>query len=153
MRQLVLVAGVDYELHGVDFRIFCDSRVRRTIEANKSKEDLTFTIFDVRRGEVVTHEVTYPSGKRAEKTAKLTPSPFKSVSQANYHRTVTGGQAHYRFKDGQRDLISIVDVYRAVQKIGVDAPGTLAELSIFSHGWMAARSLSTASTTAWSTSS
>jgi hypothetical protein len=136
MKQLVLVAGMDYEFHGVDFRIYCDSRVKRTVAANRAKQDLTFTIFDVRRAEVVTHEVTYPAGKRTQKVSKLTPSPFKALSRANFDRFLVNGEAHFRLKDSQRGLMSILDVYQAVQKIGVDAPGTLAELSIFSHGFM-----------------
>ena len=63
MKAFILVAGVDYEFKGVDFRIFCNNRVKRLIAANKAKDDLTFTIFDFRKGEVVTHEVTFPSGK------------------------------------------------------------------------------------------
>jgi hypothetical protein len=132
MKHIILVAGVDYEFKGVDFRVFCDSRVKRILARNTKKEDLTFQIFDFRRGEVATHEFTYPAGKRVEKKTKLTPSPFKSISRANYD--VSGIEP--RFKDGQRDTMSILDIYRAAQKVGVDAPNTLAELSIFSHGWM-----------------
>ena len=29
MRQYILVAGIDYEFKGVNFRIFADSRVKR----------------------------------------------------------------------------------------------------------------------------
>jgi hypothetical protein len=136
MRHTILVAGVDYGHlpKGVNFRIFCDSRVKRILARNTKKEDLTFQIFDFRRGEVATHEFTYPAGKRVEKTTKLTPSPFKSISRANYDVS-SGGEP--RFKDGQRDTMSVLDIYRAVQKVGIDAPGTLAELSIFSHGWWA----------------
>src|SRR5918994_3373013 len=134
MKHTILVAGVDYGHlpKGVNFRIFCDSRVKRILARNTKKEDLTFQIFDFRRGEVATHEFTYPAKKRVEKTTKLTPSPFKSISRANYD--VSGSEP--RFKDGQRDTMSVLDIYRAVQKVGVDAPNTLAELSIFSHGWL-----------------
>jgi len=136
MKHLILVAGVDYEFKGVDFRLFCNNRMKRILSSNRKKEDLTFQIFDFRRGEVATHEFTYPAGKRVEKTTKLTPSPFKSISTANYDKRVSSdGEAHYYFKDSQRDTMSILDIYRAVQKVGIGAPGTLAELSIFSHGY------------------
>ena len=136
MKNFILVAGVDYEFKGVTFRSFCDNRMKRILASNRKKEDLTFQIFDFRKGEVVTHEFTYPAGKRIEKTTRLAPSPFKSISTANYDRTVSGGETHYQFKDGQRDTMSILDIYKAVQRVGINAPNTLAELSIFSHGWM-----------------
>jgi hypothetical protein len=136
MRQFILVAGVDYEFHGVDFRLFCDNRRKRLVARSKKTEDLTFRILDIRKGEVITHELTFPKGKQVEKVTKLTPSPFKSIGKANYDSTVVAGETHYRFKEGQRDKMSILDVYRTVQQVGVDAPGTLAELSIFSHAFM-----------------
>lgn len=136
MRQFILVAGVDYEFHGVDFRLFCNNRMKRLVARSKKNEDLTFRILDVRKGEVATHELTFSTGKRVEKITTLTPSPFKSITKANYDTTVVAGETHYRFKEGQRDKMSILDVYRAVQQVGVDAPGTLAELSIFSHAFM-----------------
>lgn len=135
MRHHILVAGVDFEFKGVDFRIFCNNRTKRVIATNRSKEDLTFQIFDVRRGEVVTHAVTYPDGRRTESRTTLTPSPFTAITKANYDRMVSGGETHYRFKNGQRDTMSILDVYDAVKAIGVDAPGTLVELSFFSHAF------------------
>jgi hypothetical protein len=70
MKHIILVAGVDYEFKGVDFRVFCDSRVKRILARNTKKEDLTFQIFDFRRGEVATHEFTYPAGKRVEKAGR-----------------------------------------------------------------------------------
>ncbi|GIM29979.1 hypothetical protein CPJCM30710_26450 [Clostridium polyendosporum] len=137
MKQFILVAGVDYEFKGVDFRVFCDNRMKRILLANRVKEEMTFKIFDFRRGEVVTHDITYPGGKQATKTTKLTPSPFKSISRANYDRSVSSsGETDYRFKDGQRNTMSILDIYNEVQHIGASAPGTLFELSFFSHSWI-----------------
>ena len=135
MKQYILVAGVDYDFKGVDFRLFCNNRMKRTLDGNRAKEDMTFQIFDFRKGEVVTHEITYTGGKQVGKTTKLSPSPFKSISKANYDRYVIDRETHYRFKDGQRDKLSILDIYKSVQKIGVDAPHTLAELSFYSHGF------------------
>lgn len=134
MKQYVLVAGVDYEFKGVNFRIFCDSRIKRAVNANRSKEDLTFTVIDFKSGEVITREVKYAGGKKSETVSK--DARYSGISQANYNRTVSGGEVHYDFKDGQTNVMSVLDVYGAVQKIGVNNPGTLQELSIFSHGWM-----------------
>jgi len=136
MKNVILVAGVDYEFKGVDFRTFCDNRMKRLLAANKAKEEMTFKIFDFRRGEVVTHEVAYPGGKQALKTNKPTPSPFDGIGKADYDSYKSGGDTHYRFKDGNRDTMSIVDIYREVSGIGASSPGTLFELSFFSHAWM-----------------
>ncbi|MES1240950.1 MAG: hypothetical protein ABUT39_04965 [Acidobacteriota bacterium] len=136
MKQVVLVAGVDYEFKGVDFRVFCENRMKRLIASNKKKEDLTFILFDVLKGEQVTREVTFPGGKQTIKATPLSPSPFHAVTKANYNRTVVDGEAHYRFKDGQSGIVSAQDIYKAIRNIGRSAPNTLIEVSVFSHGWM-----------------
>jgi len=69
---------------------------------------MTFEIFDFRKGEVITYEAKYVGGKRTDKISKLSPSPFKSISKANYDVKVTPtGRRRYRFKDGQYDKMSI----------------------------------------------
>jgi hypothetical protein len=136
MRTHILVAGVDYEFSGVDFRIFCNNRMKRLVAANKKQEDLTFQLIDFRRGEVLTHEVSYPAGKKTETTKPLSPSPFKPISKANYAQVVSGTETHYHFKDGQTAILSILDIYKAVRAVGANAPNTLVELSFFSHAGM-----------------
>jgi hypothetical protein len=133
MKRFVLVGGYDYERKGVDFRIFCDSRVKRMIAANTAKEDLSFQVFDVRRGEVVTRDVTYPGGSRSESVART--QPFDPITAAHYDRIVSGTHVRYRFKDGQSGMMSVTDVYAAVRAIGASNPGELFELSFFSHAW------------------
>lgn len=126
--RYVMVAGVDYEFKGVDFGIFCRNRIRRIIQKNSAKVDLHFTTYDIRKGKVSILEVTYPSGKKSESTSIPNPSKYKSVSRANYNGK--------DFKNGQSDIISIVDIYKEVQNIGLNHSGTLMELSFFSHAWM-----------------
>jgi hypothetical protein len=133
MKRFVLVGGFDYERKGVDFRIFCNNRVKRMVAANTAKEDMSFQVFDVRRGEVVTHDVTYPGGKKSESVTKT--QPFAAITAANYDRIVTGTHVRHRFKDGQSGMMSATDVYAGVRAIGVSNPGELLELSFFSHAW------------------
>jgi hypothetical protein len=133
MKQFVLVAGIDYEFKGVNFRLFANNRLKRMVAKNTAKEDLTFQIFDVKSGEVVTHEFTYPGGKRTETVTRTTP--FTALTRANFDRFVVGGETHHRFRDGQSGMMSVTDVYTAVQAIGASDPGTLLELSFFSHAW------------------
>jgi hypothetical protein len=133
MKRFVLVAGYDYERKGVDFRIFCNSRVKRMVAANRAKEEMSFQVFDVRRGEVVTHDVTYPGGKKSETVART--QPFTALTAGNYDRIGAAPHVRYRFKDGQSGMMSVTDVYAAVRAIGTSNPGELLELSFFSHAW------------------
>ncbi len=114
----------------------CYNRIKFLEFKNRKKEDITFHIFDVEKGEVVTKEITFPSGIKKEKITKP-PSPFKTITKDdNYIQRVKGNETHNVFKDGQTDIMSILHVYEAVQKIGASEPHTLIELSIFSHGWL-----------------
>ena len=133
MKRFVLVAGFDYERKGVDFRLFCNSRVKRMVAANRAKEDLSFQVFDVRAGEVVTHDVTYPGGKKSETVNRT--QPFVAITSAHYDRIRSGTHVRFRFKDGQTGMMSVTDVYAAVRTIGASNPGELFELSFFSHAW------------------
>ncbi|WP_330346731.1 hypothetical protein [Streptomyces sp. NBC_00582] len=133
MKRFVLVAGVDYERKGVDFKVFCENRVKRLVTANRTAEDLTFQIFDVKSGKIVTREFTHPGGRRIENVT--TTTPFTPIIPAHYNRVVSGGEVDYEFKDGQRGMMSITDIYAAVRTIGSSDPGTLMELSFFSHAW------------------
>ncbi|KQX61746.1 hypothetical protein [Angustibacter sp. Root456] len=130
MKQYLLVAGVDYEFSGVDFRQLADNRRRLLDKRNTARVDLRFTTMDVRSGEVEVREVTFGTGKRVETVTSS--KPFTPVTKGSYQDV--GG--HRRFKPGQPDVMSITDVYQRVQDIGTKDAGTLAELSIFSHGWM-----------------
>lgn len=131
-----MVAGFDYYFEGVDFRIYCENRMKRILATHKNKEELTFKIFDIGRGEVVTHQITYPKGKQVTTISKSNPSTYKRISLADYNRSVEGSETHYHFKDGQRDTLSIMNIYKEVQQIGASAAGTLIELSFFSHAGM-----------------
>jgi len=135
MKHYILVAGVDYEFHGVDFRVLADNRRKLLTQANSAKADLRFTTFDFRAGTVVVTNVTYPGGVKTESASQTTP--FKPIGPANYDEvTSASGAKHKVFKNGQTGIASILDVYAKVREIGAADPGTLAELSFLSHGWM-----------------
>lgn len=134
MKQYILVAGVDYDFKGVNFRIFCNSRATRIINGNLAKDDLRFITIDFPTGEVVTRNVTYPGGRKTESVSR--DARHKAITKANYNKRGSGASAHYAFKDGQTDVMSILDVYAEVMKIGKSDPGTLHELSFFSHAYI-----------------
>ena len=54
---------------------------------------------------------------------------------ANQCQSFRDGETHHFFKNGQSGMMSVTDVYAAVQAIGSSDPGTLLELSFFSHAW------------------
>jgi hypothetical protein len=130
VKQILLVAGVDYEFTGVDFRSLADNRRKLLDRQNTKHDDLRFITMDVRSGQVELRDITFPGGKRTENTK--TTTPFTPVDRTSY--TTSGG--HMRFKPQQYTVMSITDVYAKVRDIGASDPGSLVELSIFSHGWM-----------------
>jgi hypothetical protein len=135
VKQYVLVAGVDYEFKGVNFRLLADNRRKLLTESNLKKEDLRFTTVDFRAGTLVTDEVTYAGG--VKKATQSQTSSFSPIGPSNYTTTTdSSGATHTRFKPGQWGTASILDVYRKVREVGSKEPGTLAELSFLSHGWM-----------------
>src|SRR4051812_29819241 len=132
MKRYVLIAGVDYEFKGVDFRSLADNRRKAITRNNAARADLQFTTIDFRAGEVSVTSVTYPGGKKTETTTST--KPFTPIGKSSY-TTVTypDGSRHSRFKSGQTTVASITDVYAKVREIGNSDPGSLVELSFFSH--------------------
>lgn len=135
LRNVVLVAGCDYPPpHGLTFSVFCKRRyelyLRRGPEI-KDNPNWRFTIFDVPTGEVSENTFDTKTGKRAWKVVK-TPATFSKVTALNY--TLENG--HMRFTKNTAGVMSITDVYQHVRDLGVNFPGSLWELSFFSHGWM-----------------
>ncbi|MFC9126248.1 hypothetical protein ACFT4A_05280 [Streptomyces sp. NPDC057099] len=125
MKHFVLVAGCKLPPKQLPFRAYCENRVRQHVAANRAKEDLVFQILDVESGEVVVRTFTYPGGTRTESVAAV--RSFERVTRAHYNGRLFG--------EGHPDVMSATDVYAAVRSIGIRAPGTLMELSFFSHGF------------------
>ncbi|KAA3617300.1 MAG: hypothetical protein D8M58_03050 [Calditrichaeota bacterium] len=126
MKQFVFVSGFDYEFKGTDFNIFSTRRRDKLIKQNP-KTNLKFTFFDFKRGKITSEDITYPSGV-VKNTSTIVKDSFDKISSSNY---VIG-----KFKNGQRNTLSIKNVYDFVSDIGMNDPNTLDELSFFSHAWM-----------------
>jgi hypothetical protein len=137
-----MVAGVEFQFDKPiaynGFRTFCDNRIKQII--NKTREELEFQIFDFKAGEIITKQVNIVNGQAVQTESRKDDrngTKFMKISKSNYDRAVDEeGETHYYFKRNQPDAMSIVDIYKAIKKIGKDSPGTLLELSFFSHGWM-----------------
>jgi len=126
MKQYILAGGFDYEFKGNDFNIYCTRRKDKIVAANPGVE-LKFIFFDFKGGSISSLEIKYDKGKKKETTTVINDT-FDAIGSSNY---VTG-----KFKNGQRNTLSVTHVYDTVAAIGNASAGTLEELSIFSHAWM-----------------
>jgi hypothetical protein len=134
MKHYIYVAGHDYEYKGVDFSAFAWARMARQAAKDTSTEDRDFIIFDTRSGSIDTFQHRFPGGKLRKK--QIGQSVFTPLRKSHYHEWQdAGGARHYSLLNDQRGLLSITEVYAAVRRIGINHPGTLRELSFFSHAW------------------
>lgn len=127
VKRHILVAGMDCNFSGVNFSVFCRNRIKRIIKANKERSELSFITIDIAMGKITKLKVTYPKGIEKLSENELYPSKFKPITKDNYDG--------YKFKNGQKGIISILDIYQEIQNIGANNPGTLMEFSIFSHAY------------------
>lgn len=135
LRQVVLVAGHDYppHQHGVKFATLCRSQVERYRKRGAAVEknpNWSFTIFDLPAGEVLVNEFDPVAKKRDWRVDRR----FTKVTDSNYSDDPTAGGV--RFNRNAAGVMSITDVYEHVCYLGVTQPGSMVELSFFSHGWM-----------------
>jgi hypothetical protein len=136
---VVLVAGFDYKRDGVDFEQIALNRMRVLIRRHDAARRKAKTpssraiaasprvvLFDFKSGLVRRSVAAKPKGTRTWTEV----ARFKPITSANY-----SGGGHV-FDTDQAGTLSITDVYTHVQEIGRTEPGSLGELSFFSHGWM-----------------
>jgi hypothetical protein len=135
MRNYIIMAGVDWEFHGVDFQVLATNRRKYLTRQNTAKADLRFLMMDVRAGQVTRIDVTYPGGTKTETSSVV--ATFGPVGRSSIGTfTDSAGVTRTGFTPGQFSVMSITDLYAAIRDIGKNAPGTLQEVSFFGHGWM-----------------
>ena len=125
-KNVVLVAGFDYEFSGAEFSQMCDRRMKLLIKRHP-KLKLKFTIFDVGKGTVKSKEKD-SKGKIKETLLKT----FDAVGRSNYDMTVPKKEKVFTTGAG---VMSMLDIYKHIQEMGKTEPESLLEFSIFSHGW------------------
>jgi hypothetical protein len=128
--QVLIMAGFDYQGGGVDFAGMARNRRARLLAASSQ---LTVTILDVGAGTTTVSAMTPNSAGKLERSVTSTQT-HTAVTRANY----SGGLGHHtRFDTDQAGRMSITDLYAAVQAVGADhaTAGSLAEVSVFSHGF------------------
>lgn len=144
-RNVVLVAGYDYERTGAPLKIarlhfnrFCEDQVARYLKKDPSieeNENWRFTSFDVAAGKVRVNSFDTNTEKR--NWTDLQGSSQVPVTEDNYSNKTTVYPVFDTVPQNASpsDVISITDVYKFVCDLGVNQPGSLLELSFFSHGW------------------
>jgi len=102
-------------------------RRKYVLSTYRAKDDVVITWFDVTSG-VCQQEKMDKAGRRSKPTVLRR---YKGVTRASYQPFFDS----WRFKDGQPDVMSIVDVYRFVEDQSAKDPNTVYELSFFAHAW------------------
>jgi hypothetical protein len=142
MTRIILVAGFDYTFRGLSYRQLCKNRMDFLLAANeKTKEPLTFDIFDFPAGTLETHAVTYPGGKKSV-DAEHEILQFTPVRRAHYEKRYKLGNGFgnapiFFPKDGLRGFMPITSLYSHLLKIG-DSKEGVRELSFFTYSWATA---------------
>ncbi|MGO8255570.1 hypothetical protein ACC792_31985 [Rhizobium ruizarguesonis] len=136
MRRYILCAGMDY-FHptSTEFITYTHRRVSRLSKAAPRGEALRFDIFDFAQGTQTIRTLTWKGGVGTEKTERKQIARAIDPAKDMEKREDSSHGFLYVLKDGRFDIMSIVQVYEAAIEIGSIEPGTLEELSIFSHSY------------------
>ncbi len=119
-KKYILVSGLDYHDFW-SFNKYAEKYKTNVVSGNKNKEDLEFCMFDILVGTITNIEII---GKTLP---KKTVTKFDTVDKNNYKN-------HY-FESNGKKIISKIDVYKQIEKIGKDTPSTLMEVNVFSHAY------------------
>ena len=137
-KHVILVAGTDnsYRDHPkhipqVPFYDFCTNRIKQLLEYDPM---LTFTLFDVNSGSVRQTRLNNEGRRIAGPVPSL---DFEAITDAHYYDEYDekGRKHHLFFQLKKNKVMSIVDIYKFIQRIGgqEETAGFIIELSIFSH--------------------
>jgi len=118
-KKYILVAGIDYHT-GNSFIKYCNDYKTKIIANNKSKEDLTFIIIDM-KGTIETID----NGK------SISIENYDKISKSNY----PASKGHAFDSLGKSKYITKKTIYDIIEKIGKDDINTLQEVNIFSHAY------------------
>ncbi|HET6992496.1 MAG TPA: hypothetical protein VFJ43_14275, partial [Bacteroidia bacterium] len=130
--EFIYVAGFDFSSSGIDFFKLCSNRMEQTIRLNPIGQPLLFHLFDFGSGEVSRHEVSYQDDK-SEVVVHKHEDQFDKVSSRNYDQAKDDqGISQSVFRDEKKNVMTILEVYKRILKIGESSPGQLMELSFFS---------------------
>ena len=128
MDNYLICSGVDYAtanrgFRGLNFREYALERRHQLARSSQRGRNFRITLLDFLTGTEETLTVIWKDGKPIE--SRRVEKNFSPITRASYEEGA--------FKDGQHSVMSIVDVYSAVRNIGIAEPGSMREMSIFSH--------------------
>jgi len=155
-KQVILVAGFDYENAQIDFSAMCTYRMQQ-LTKKFAGQQVRFTIFDVGQGTVqswepdakgkviqsdTTHIVVVKNpafdGIKDLRMVLVTEPKysFTAVTSDNFSDWADDTVTYKHFDQKQAGIMSITDIYEYLRQIGAgkDA-GTVVECSFFSHGF------------------
>jgi hypothetical protein len=132
VKSFVFVVGFDFvalakRARPTDYSVYAASRMRTLVRQAKAKDELRFIVCNVAKGTLETTVSSVKSGRRVQ--AVTTRRPFKAITSAMYR-----SDAHFR-TGNVSGTWTAPDVYHQVQELGRQHPGSLRELSVFSHAW------------------
>ncbi len=141
----ILVVGVDYE----NKRSIPPSEFKNEKEEKRWREKNPFSnvaeqrkrqiIKDIRKNNQNTELKIFICEFLTGEILLYTRNTNRPTKKFNLYRNIKKDDywpGTHKFKNGIRDVMSVTDVYDLICEIGKNAPGTLKELSIFSHAWM-----------------
>jgi hypothetical protein len=133
MLRYLLCASV--QLDNGPFEAIADERAKRILNSRAAREEISIVIYNVGTGRRKTTEVRLANGKPVTTTKE--DQPFDPVTNKSYEFVTVTSNGHdevqKRFRANQAKVMSITDLYKEILSIGRDQPGSLAEVSIFSH--------------------
>jgi hypothetical protein len=132
MKRFVFCAGFGREFRGEPFVGFSEARLQQAMNRTARGEDVSAVSFDVGSGTVKTTSKIWKNG--VPKITKDTQRLFDPINIKNYKRPADPRDP-LEFKDGQPGVMSITDVYKRIIDIGKSDPGSISEVSIFSHAF------------------
>lgn len=120
LKQYVLVSGLDYHSF-FSFNKYAEKYKLEILRSKQITDDIVIYMIDILVGKITKIEIF---GKNA---IKEIVTKFDIVDKSNYTKTY--------FESNGKSIISKTDVYRIIEQIGVDNPGTLFEVGVFSHAY------------------
>jgi len=148
MKNFIFVAGVDDKpvakgQRGTDNNVYCERRYKELyLKQKASAEDLNFYFIDILRGKINLYSYTWDATAMLHTESKKVHKSFDAITSSNYYVYAIDekGEKHYRFhpkgSNGTvKNIISKYDIYSLIEEIGKNNPGTLVEVSIYSHAY------------------
>lgn len=127
------MAGIDWEWGKVDFSgVVAGARIKQ-IMRRSSNSEISIQLYDFQKGQVS----TFLKDRAGKETKPNHEVRFMPITRKKHYPKIRWGDSvmeNAYIHDGTATM-SILDIYLAVSKLGIEDPHTLEELSFFSHAY------------------